>query len=93
MMEITARELEKRYRNGTLALDALSLAWRTGAVHGLLGPNGAGKSTFLRLCATLDVPTGGVLTVGARMCRIGQRPGTFGACWDICPRISDSTTI
>ncbi len=97
MMEITARELEKRYRNGTLALDALSLAWRTGAVHGLLGPNGAGKSTFLRLCATLDVPTGGVLTVGGKDVQdraasryirglLGYLPQDFGLYDDLTPQ-------
>ncbi len=66
MMEIAAQDLTKRYRNGTVALDALSITLQVGTIHGLLGSNGAGKSTFLRLCATLDTPTEGDLTVAGQ---------------------------
>ena len=62
-MEIVACGLGKQYRNGTVALEQISTALGAGTVHGLLGPNGAGKSTFLRLCATLEQPSVGSLTV------------------------------
>ncbi len=58
----------KRYRNGILALDNLSLTLRQGEVVALLGPNGAGKSTVVKLLMGLAAPTGG------RVCIFGQDP-------------------
>ncbi len=49
----------KRYRRGTLALDAVSWSVRTGARACLLGPNGAGKSTSIRLLEGAIQPTTG----------------------------------
>ena len=40
--------LTKRYRDGQLAVDGLSLRVERGQILGLLGPNGAGKTTTLR---------------------------------------------
>ncbi|MEP7216551.1 MAG: ABC transporter ATP-binding protein [Anaerolineaceae bacterium] len=57
MLEI--RDLTKRYRNGTLANDGLSLALEPGEVYGLLGPNGAGKTTLVRQVLGLLKPTSG----------------------------------
>ena len=56
MLEIQG--LTKRYPNGTLGLDGVSLAIDTG-VLGLLGPNGAGKTTLLSLLATITRPSSG----------------------------------
>jgi len=44
---IEVEELSFTYRDGTRALDGLSLTIREGARVALLGPNGAGKSTLL----------------------------------------------
>jgi ABC-2 type transport system ATP-binding protein len=52
-MQLTVRELSKRYSNGVQALDRVSLAIGPG-MFGLLGPNGAGKSTLMRTLATLQ---------------------------------------
>jgi len=49
----------KRYANGVLALDNLSLELHRGQVVALLGPNGAGKSTAVRLLMGLSSPTSG----------------------------------
>ncbi len=46
-------------QGGTVALDGIDLAVRTGSVFGLLGPNGAGKTTAVRILATLLRPDGG----------------------------------
>ena len=62
-MEIVAHQLDKQYRNGAQALKQVSLTLQAGTVNGLLGPNGAGKTTFLRMCATLEQPSAGWLTV------------------------------
>jgi oleandomycin transport system ATP-binding protein len=55
---IIAEGLAKRFA-GTVALDGIDLAVRTGSVCGLLGPNGAGKTTTVRILATLLRPDGG----------------------------------
>ncbi len=57
------RGLRKRYGNGTLANDDISLALRPGEVYGLLGPNGAGKTTLVRQVLGLLKPTSGTIAV------------------------------
>src|ERR1700721_2049677 len=49
----------KRYANGVIALDNLSLQLERGQIVALLGPNGAGKSTAVRLLMGLSSPTSG----------------------------------
>ncbi|HEV2577639.1 MAG TPA: ABC transporter ATP-binding protein [Acidobacteriaceae bacterium] len=56
----------KRYHNGVLALDNLSLSLRAGEILALLGPNGAGKSTAVRLLMGLSAPTSGQVTIFGR---------------------------
>jgi len=51
--------ITKRYSNGVLALDHLSLQLHRGQIVALLGPNGAGKSTAVRLLMGLSSPTSG----------------------------------
>jgi ABC-2 type transport system ATP-binding protein len=51
--------ITKRYANGVLALDDLSLSLRRGEIVALLGPNGAGKSTAVKLMMGLSSPTSG----------------------------------
>ena len=53
-LEITG--LTKRYRDGQLAVDDLSLRVERGQILGLLGPNGAGKTTTLRALMGLIQP-------------------------------------
>ena len=53
------REVTKRYSNGVVALDRVSLELRTGEIIALLGPNGAGKSTAVKLMMGLTSPTEG----------------------------------
>jgi NitT/TauT family transport system ATP-binding protein len=57
--------VERRFPNGTLALDACSLAVAPGEFVTLLGPSGCGKSTVLRLVAGLDRPSAGTIRVTA----------------------------
>ena len=53
----------KRYGNGVLALDNLSLSLQRGQIVALLGPNGAGKSTAVRLLMGLSSPTAGQVRI------------------------------
>ncbi len=58
---VTLEGVTKRYRNGVVALDHLSLTLREGEVVALLGPNGAGKSTALKLMMGLSTPSSGAV--------------------------------
>lgn len=60
------REVTKRFGEGPLVLDRLSLAVRPGDFVSLIGPSGCGKSTLLRLVAGLTPVTEGALTVDGR---------------------------
>jgi daunorubicin resistance ABC transporter ATP-binding subunit len=60
---ITVDEVTKQFRDGTRALDGLTLAVPAGIVYGLLGPNGAGKTTLIRILATLLRPDAGTARV------------------------------
>lgn len=55
--------LTKRYRNGTLANDAIDLVVPQGAALGLLGRNGAGKTTLVRQITGELQPTDGAVHV------------------------------
>jgi ABC-2 type transport system ATP-binding protein len=54
---LQAIELTKRYEDGLLALDALSLDIRPGEIFFLLGANGAGKTTTINLLLNFIKPT------------------------------------
>jgi ABC-2 type transport system ATP-binding protein len=55
--------INKRYKNGVVALDGLSLQLRRGEIVALLGPNGAGKSTAVKLMLGLSAPTAGTVRI------------------------------
>jgi len=80
---ITVDEVTKRFRDGTRALDGLTLTIPTGTVYGLLGPNGAGKTTLIRILATLLRPDGGTARVAGydvvrHPARVRERIGLAG---------------
>ncbi len=56
---IEAIDLSKRYEDGVMALDALSLVVKPGEIYCLLGANGAGKSTTIHLFLNFIEPTSG----------------------------------
>ena len=59
----TLSGVTKRYRNGVVALDDLSLTLHPGEIIALLGPNGAGKSTAVKLMMGLTAPTSGSVRI------------------------------
>jgi len=78
-LEITG--LTKRYGDGQLAVDDLSLRVERGQILGLLGPNGAGKTTTLRALMGLLHPDTGTITIFGRRVHAGSaalsRLGSF----------------
>ena len=66
---VEVRDLTKRYGNGVVAVDGISLTVRPGEIYGFLGPNGAGKTTTLRMLLGLVAPTEGRASV------LGHDPG------------------
>ncbi len=62
---IGVNQVSRRYGD-LVALDAVSLEVAAGSVVGLLGANGAGKSTLMRICAGLQTPDAGEVTIAGR---------------------------
>jgi ABC-2 type transport system ATP-binding protein len=71
-----------------VAVDDVSFRVEPGEICGFIGPNGAGKTTTMRICATLDLPDCGDVTVGGvsvleepRAARrlLGFMPDSYGA--------------
>jgi ABC-2 type transport system ATP-binding protein len=58
--------LQKRYDDGTLALEGLDVEVPAGEFFGLLGPNGAGKTTLINAVCNLIRVTSGEIEVFGR---------------------------
>jgi sulfonate transport system ATP-binding protein len=56
---LTLHRAAKRFPNGYLALDDISLGVGEGEIVGIVGASGCGKSTLLRLLAGLERPSAG----------------------------------
>ncbi|MDW5597952.1 sn-glycerol-3-phosphate ABC transporter ATP-binding protein UgpC [Conexibacter stalactiti] len=72
MSAITLEEITKRYPDGTLAVDSLSLDLSDGEFMILVGPSGCGKSTALRMVAGLEEISDGELRIGGE--RVNELP-------------------
>ncbi|MDQ1424942.1 MAG: osmoprotectant transport system ATP-binding protein [Acidimicrobiaceae bacterium] len=63
---IALERVTKRYPDGTVAVDALSLEIPTGEVGVLVGTSGSGKTTTLRMINRMIEPTSGTITIDGR---------------------------
>ncbi|MGH8971858.1 MAG: ABC transporter ATP-binding protein [Acidimicrobiia bacterium] len=64
MAEITVADVVKRYPDGYLAVDGVSLDIADGEFMILVGPSGCGKSTLLRMIVGLEDITSGEIRIG-----------------------------
>ena len=60
------KSVSKEYRDGTKAVDNLSLEVERGELVVLIGPSGCGKTTSLRMVNRMIEPSGGVLLLEGR---------------------------
>ena len=64
-MKLTVKHLRKEFEN-CLAVDDLSFSIETGEITGFVGPNGAGKTTTMRILATIDQCSDGVVELDGK---------------------------
>ena len=73
---VEARDLTRRYGEGSTAVDALrgvSLDVKSGELVAVMGPSGSGKSTLMHTLAGLDKPTSGTVTIsGTEITTLGD---------------------
>ncbi|HRX00616.1 MAG TPA: ABC transporter ATP-binding protein [Cyclobacteriaceae bacterium] len=63
---LQAENLAKIYKSGNkelVVLDEVSFSAEQGTSLSIIGPSGSGKTTLLGLCAGLDVPTSGTISL------------------------------
>jgi len=66
MNAIEFDSVTKKFPNGSVAVDQLTLGIEQGETMVLIGPSGCGKTTTLRLLAGLELPTAGSIWLDGR---------------------------
>jgi multiple sugar transport system ATP-binding protein len=67
MANISFENVTKRFADGTIAVNALTLEIDDGEFMVLVGPSGSGKSTALRMVAGLEEISDGIVRIGGRV--------------------------
>jgi ABC-type uncharacterized transport system ATPase subunit len=84
--KLELRDVSKRYANGMLANDGISLQVRRGEIHALIGENGAGKSTVMKMLYGLEQPSAGELLLDGRPLRVGDPRAAIAAGIGLVPQ-------
>ena len=64
MAEIAFADVTKRFDDGTIAVDSVTMEIGDGEFMVLVGPSGSGKTTMMRMVAGLEEMSGGEITIG-----------------------------
>jgi multiple sugar transport system ATP-binding protein len=67
MAEIAFAEVTKRFDDGTIAVDGVTMEVGDGEFMVLVGPSGSGKTTMMRMVAGLEAMSGGTIAIGGRI--------------------------
>ena len=67
MAEIAFADVTKRFDDGTVAVDGVTMEIGDGEFMVLVGPSGSGKTTMMRMVAGLEEMSGGEITIGDRI--------------------------
>src|SRR5215471_13653759 len=73
-MGIEFADVVKRYPDGTLAVDGLSLTIEDGTITVFVGPSGCGKTTSLRMINRMVEPTSGRVLLDGKDVRESDPP-------------------
>ena len=60
---LTFENVQKKYPDGTLAVDSINLDIKDGELVVLIGPSGCGKTTSLKLINRLEECTSGKISI------------------------------
>ncbi|MDL1929867.1 sugar ABC transporter ATP-binding protein, partial [Fimbriimonadia bacterium ATM] len=66
---LASRDLSMQFP-AVLALDSVSVSFKSGEVHGVVGENGAGKSTLMRILSGIQTPTSGEVFISGQPVRL-----------------------
>src|SRR3954449_13537207 len=81
---ITFENVTKRYPDGTVAVDNLTLEVPEGTLTVFVGPSGCGKTTSMRMINRMIDPTSGTLTVdGKDVTKVDAGKLRMGICYVI----------
>ena len=64
MAEIAFADVTKRFDDGTVAVDSVTMEIGDGEFMVLVGPSGSGKTTMMRMVAGLEEMSGGTISIG-----------------------------
>src|SRR5258706_170406 len=67
MAEIGFADVTKRFDDGTVAVDSVTMEIGDGEFMVLVGPSGSGKTTMMRMVAGLEEMSGGEIKIGDRV--------------------------
>jgi general nucleoside transport system ATP-binding protein len=66
MVSIRLHQISKRFPDGVLANDNISLSTEAGEIHAILGENGAGKTTLMKILAGFHRPDSGQVEINGK---------------------------
>src|SRR3979409_1770246 len=67
MAEITFADVSKRFEDGTVAVDGVTMEVGDGGFMVLVGPSGSGKTTMMRMVAGLEEMSDGTIRIGEQV--------------------------